>query len=319
MSRANTPTPKAMSTKDWAQLLLLGALWGASFLFARIAVREIEPLTLVFYRVGIAAAALHLWLLARRVSFRPALARAGAFLLLALLNNIIPFSLIFLGQTAIGAGLAGILNATTPFWAIIAANALTPDEKVTPAKLTGIALGIVGTAVMVGPGLLAGVCAPAWAQFCVLGAACSYGLAAVFARRFRDLPSDVIAAGQFTASTAVMAVLIGAGASTITAASPASWECVAALGLLSTALAYVLYFNLIGSAGATNASLVTLIVPVWAILLGVVFLGETLGGYELAGIGLIGLGLVTIDGRIFRLRAARKAPQGAKRRNNCVK
>src|SRR5690242_15662847 len=101
MSRANTPTPKAMSTKDWAQLLLLGALWGASFLFARIAVREIEPLTLVFYRVGIAAAALHLWLLARRVSFRPALSRAGAFLLLALLNNIIPFSLIFLGQTAI--------------------------------------------------------------------------------------------------------------------------------------------------------------------------------------------------------------------------
>jgi drug/metabolite transporter (DMT)-like permease len=296
-----------MGASDWAQLLLLGALWGASFFFARITIREIEPLTLVFYRVVIAAAALHLWLFLRGVSFRPALSRAGPFMLLALLNNIVPFSLIFLGQTAIGAGLAGILNATTPFWAIIAANVFTSDEKITPAKLAGIGLGIAGTAVMVGPGLFAGLGAPAWAQFCVLGAAFSYGLAAVLARRFRDLPSDVVAAGQFTASTVVMAVLVGIGASAVTTASPTSWMCVVALGLLSTALAYILYFNLINSAGATNASLVTLVVPVGAILLGALFLGETLDGYELAGIGLIGLGLLTIDGRILGLARAREA------------
>jgi drug/metabolite transporter (DMT)-like permease len=296
-----------MGASDWAQLLLLGALWGASFFFARITIREIEPLTLVFYRVVIAAVALHLWLFLRGVSFRPALSRAGPFMLLALLNNIVPFSLIFLGQTAIGAGLAGILNATTPFWAIIAANVFTPDEKITPAKLAGIGLGIAGTAVMVGPGLFAGLGAPAWAQFCVLGAAFSYGLAAVLARRFRDLPSDVVAAGQFTASTVVMAVLVGIGASAVTTASPTSWMCVVALGLLSTALAYILYFNLINSAGATNASLVTLVVPVGAILLGALFLGETLDGYELAGIGLIGLGLLTIDGRILGLARAREA------------
>ena len=150
-----------MGASDWAQLLLLGALWGASFFFARITIREIEPLTLVFYRVVIAAVALHLWLFLRGVSFRPALSRAGPFMLLALLNNIVPFSLIFLGQTAIGAGLAGILNATTPFWAIIAANVFTSDEKITPAKLAGIGLGIAGTAVMVGPGLFAGLGAPA--------------------------------------------------------------------------------------------------------------------------------------------------------------
>jgi drug/metabolite transporter (DMT)-like permease len=229
-----------MGASDWAQLLLLGALWGASFFFARITIREIEPLTLVFYRVVIAAVALHLWLFLRGVSFRPALSRAGPFMLLALLNNIVPFSLIFLGQTAIGAGLAGILNATTPFWAIIAANVFTSDEKITPAKLAGIGLGIAGTAVMVGPGLFAGLGAPAWAQFCVLGAAFSYGLAAVLARRFRDLPSDVVAAGQFTASTVVMAVLVGIGASAVTTASPTSWMCVVALGLLSTALSYIL-------------------------------------------------------------------------------
>ncbi|MGN6768960.1 MAG: DMT family transporter [Rhizobiaceae bacterium] len=297
----STPIRQTMSPNDWGQLLLLGALWGGSFFFARIAVSEIEPLTLVFYRVAIAAAALHIWLVIRGTSFRPALSNALSFLILAMLNNIIPFSLIFLGQTAIGAGLAGVLNATTPFWTVFAANILTRDEKITPARLIGILLGIGGTAIMVGPGVLAGLGAPVWAQFCVLGASCSYALAAIFARRFRGMRSDVIAAGQFTASTAIMAVVIGFGASAITAASPTVWASVAALGVLSTAFGYILYFNLIGSAGATNASLVTLVVPVWAILLGILFLGEELNAYELAGMMLIGLGLLTIDGRLFRL------------------
>jgi len=297
----STPIRQTMSPNDWGQLLLLGALWGGSFFFARIAVSEIEPLTLVFYRVAIAAAALHIWLVIRGASFRPALSNALSFLILAMLNNIIPFSLIFLGQTAIGAGLAGVLNATTPFWTVFAANILTRDEKITPARLIGILLGIGGTAITVGPGVLAGLGAPVWAQFCVLGASCSYALAAIFARRFRGMRSDVIAAGQFTASTAIMAVVIGFGASAITAASPTVWASVAALGVLSTAFGYILYFNLIGSAGATNASLVTLVVPVWAILLGILFLGEELNAYELAGMVLIGLGLLTIDGRLFRL------------------
>jgi drug/metabolite transporter (DMT)-like permease len=302
-----------MSPADWAQLLLLGALWGGSFFFARVAVAEIEPLTLVFYRVAMATVALHIWLLLRGVSFRPALPHAGSFLLLALLNNVVPFSLLFFGQTAIGAGLAAILNATTPFWTIVAANILTRDDKITPNRLGGILLGIVGTAVMVGPGAITGLGAPVWAQLCALGAAFTYALGAIYARRFRSLPSELVATGQLTASAAIMSVVICLGASGITAASPATWASVAGLGLLSTALAYILYFNLIASAGATNTSLVTLIVPVGAILLGVLFLGETLGGYELAGMSLIGLGLLTIDGRIFRLAAGRKSPTDDRR------
>ncbi|WP_311032361.1 DMT family transporter [Mesorhizobium koreense] len=307
------PASKPMSTADWAQLILLGALWGGSFFFARVAVAEIEPLTLVFYRVLIAAAALHVWLVARGASFRPALPRAGSFLMLALLNNVIPFSLLFSGQTAIGAGLAAVLNATTPFWTIVAANFLTSDEKITPNRLAGILLGVVGTAVMVGPGALTGLGAPVWAQLCALGASVSYALASIFARRFRALPSDVVATGQLTASAVIMALVVSLGASSIGAASPAAWSSVAALGLLSTALAYILYFNLIASAGATNTSLVTLVVPVSAILLGVLFLGEGLDTYELIGMVLIGLGLVTIDGRIFRSRA-RRATESAERR-----
>jgi drug/metabolite transporter (DMT)-like permease len=127
------------------------------------------------------------------------------------------------------------------------------------------------------------------------------------------MPSDVVAAGQMTASAAIMAVAIGLGASGIAAASPGTWGSVAALGLLSTALAYILYFNLIASSGATNASLVTLVVPVSAVLLGVLFLGEGLNAYELAGMALIGLGLVTIDGRIFRSRTRRTAESAGKR------
>ena len=144
----------AMSLKSWAMLILLGAIWGGSFFFARVAVAEIHPLTLVLFRVAIAAIALNLYLAARGPSIRLALPYAGGFFLLALLNNVIPFSLIFAGQTQLGAGLASVLNATTPFWTALLANMLTADEKLSWNKVAGILLGLAGTAVMIGPGLL---------------------------------------------------------------------------------------------------------------------------------------------------------------------
>ncbi len=140
-----------MVLKDWVQLLLLGAIWGGSFFFARIAVSELHPLVLVLFRVGIAAIALQIYLAIRGPSFRLAFPHAGLFFLLALTNNVVPFSLIFAGQTQLGAGVASVLNATTPFWTLILANALTSDEKLSWNKLAGIALGIAGTAVMIGP------------------------------------------------------------------------------------------------------------------------------------------------------------------------
>jgi drug/metabolite transporter (DMT)-like permease len=142
-----------MSASDWGRLLLLGFLWGGSFFFARIAVAEIPPLALVLYRVSIAAMVLHLWLRLCRISFAPILAKSGSYLCLALLNNVIPFSLIFTGQTEIGAGLASVFYATTPLWTILVANPLTSDEKLSAAKLAGVGFGIAGAAVMIGPGL----------------------------------------------------------------------------------------------------------------------------------------------------------------------
>ena len=295
---------RSMSAADWAKLLLLGAIWGGSFFFARIAVAEMHPLTLVLFRVLIAAAALHVYLLALGPSFRLALPLAGSFFVLALVNNVLPFSLIFAGQTEMGAGLAAVLNSTTPFWTILIANAVTSDEKLSWNKVAGVMLGIAGVAVMVGPGIVASLGGPVWAKFAIVGASLSYAVALVFSRRFKKVPPAIVATGQLTASTIIMipVVLLWSGPSGLFAASAPVWTAVFALALVSTAFAYILYFSILGSAGATNASLVTLSVPVSAILLGFVFLGERLELFEVGGMLLIGLGLVTIDGRVFRRR-----------------
>ena len=301
---AERPVQPSMSLASWAQLLLLGAIWGGSFFFARVAVAEMHPLTLVLFRVAIAAAALQIYLAMRGQSFARVLPLAGSFFVLAILNNVIPFSLIFAGQTAMGAGLASVLNATTPFWTILIANTVTADEKFSRNKVLGILLGIAGTAVMIGPGLLAGLGGPVWPKFALIGAALSYAFAVIFARRFKEVPPAMVATGQLTASTIVMIplVLFWSGPAGLFTAGLPVWAAVFALALVSTAFAYILYFRLVGQAGATNASLVTLVVPVSALLLGFLFLGERLELFEIAGMALIALGLVTIDGRLFKRR-----------------
>lgn len=301
---AGRPAASTMNARSWAMLFLLGAIWGGSFFFARVAVQEIAPLDLVLLRVAIAAAALHVYLLVAGPSFRLALPLAASFFGLALINNVIPFTLMFLGQTELGAGAASILNATTPFWTMMLANALTDDEKLSAAKLVGVGLGMAGAVVMVGPGVVAGLGGPVWAKLALVGTALSYGFAGIFARRFRALPPPVVATGQLSASTIIMlpVVFLWGNPAGIAQASASAWWSVLGLALLATAFAYILYFSLIRSAGASNTSLVTLIVPVSAILLGALFLGERLEPFELAGMALIGLGLLVIDGRLMRRR-----------------
>lgn len=293
-----------MTARLWGQLLLLGLLWGGSFFFVSVAVREIPPLTLVLLRVAIAAAALHLFLVARGPSIRLALPYLLPFVGLSLVNNIIPFSLMFAGQTAIGAGLASVLNATTPFWTLILVGYVFRTETPAWNKLAGTILGIAGTAAMIGPGLAAGIGGPVWAKLALIGTALSYAFAVVYARRFRALPPVVIAAAQLTVSTVVMlpVVLVVDGAAGMSGVSAAAWMSVLALALLATAFAYIIFFNLTAKAGSSNTSLVTMIVPVTAILLGAIFLGERLELFEVVGMALIGLGLVIIDGRFLARR-----------------
>jgi drug/metabolite transporter (DMT)-like permease len=293
-----------MSRRDWAILLFLSVLWGGSFFFIEIAIRTTPPFTLVLIRVAIAAAILWVWLLAKRE--RPAMppGAALAFLVLALLNNVVPFVLFAWAQEAIDGGLASILNATTPIWGVLVAHVFTRDERMTPRKVVGVLLGFAGVATMIGPTLLANVGTDALAQLACITAALCYAIAAVWARRFRRMgisPMSVTT-GQLTAGALMMLPLAMLVDQPWTQPLPplTAWGAIVALALLCTAFGYVLYFRLIDSAGATNALLVTLLVPPFAILFGTLFLNEVLAPQDFAGLALIALGLAAIDGRLFR-------------------
>jgi drug/metabolite transporter (DMT)-like permease len=231
---------------------------------------------------------------------------------MGLLNNAIPFGLIVWGQTQIASGLASILNATTPLFTVIVAGILLSDERATPLKLLGVAVGFIGVVVMIGTPAI-GEGDSTLAQVAIMVAALSYAFAGVYGRRFKKMLISpfVTAAGQVTASALVMTpiALITDGPLNISEPSAGGWASIAGLAVLSTAVAYVLYFKLLGSAGATNLLLVTLLVPVSAILLGSLFLNETLSAVHFFGMALIALGLSAIDGRLWRRGASAKAKE----------
>ena len=293
---------RPMTATEWGLLIALALLWGATFFFVEVALVELGPWTLVLARVGLAAGALLIaaGMLGHRLPLDGQSLRA--FLVMGLLNNALPFSLIFWGQTEITGGLAAVLNATTPVFTVLLAHVVTADEKLTPGRLGGVAAGIAGVAVMVGPDALRGVGLGALAQFAVLGAALCYAVAGLYGRRFRAQPALVTAAGQATAATLLMApaALVVERPWTLPVPGLATIGAVAGLALASTALAYVLYFRILKTAGATNLLLVTLLIPVAAIALGTAILGEIVTARQLAGFAIIALGLGLIDGRPAR-------------------
>ncbi len=305
-----------MTIATWGLLALLGLIWGGSFFFARVAIPHVPPFTLVFLRVALAALALHLYVFGRYGIYRELRSRWPQFLLLGLLNNAIPHTFIFLGQTQIGAGLAAILNATTPVWTVLIANRLTQDEKLSMTKIAGCLLGLAGTVVLIGPSALPGLfdqdtaAIPLWALAFPVIAAISYGFAGTFGKRFKGLAAPVTAAGQLSASTLIMLpVSLFADTPWLLPMPPVSAIlAVLALALVSTAYGYILYFRIMTLAGATNTSLVTLLVPPSAILLGFLFLGETLESTDIAGMLLIAAGLLVLDGRILARRQGNAGP-----------
>lgn len=290
-----------MTSLTWGLLLLLGLIWGGSFFFARIAVHDVPPLTLVLLRLLLAAIALHLYLAGRFGIYAALRKHWPQFLLLGLINNAIPHALIFFGQTHMGAGLASILNATTPIWTVLIGNQLTTDERLSSAKLIGSLTGLAGTVVLLAPSVTNSAAVPFWALLLPILAAISYGFAAIYAKRFKGIAPPVVAAGQLTGSSLIVlpiALLFDHPWTLATPPAPAI-AAILSLALLSTAFAYILYFRIMALAGATNTSLVTLLVPPSALLLGFLFLDERLGFSEFAGMALIGAGLIVIDGRLY--------------------
>lgn len=299
-----------MGAREWIMLIALSVLWGGSYFFVGVAVVELPPLTIVTLRVGLAAIAL--WTISLAMGQRPPKSMGVwiAFLGMGLLNNVIPFILIVWGQSQIASGLASIFNATTPMFTVVVASMLLPDERATPLKWLGVAVGFIGVVVMIGlPAIVQGE-GSSLAQIAVITAALSYAFAGVYGRRFKTMAINpiVTAAGQVTASALVMTPIafIVDGPLEISAPNTETWAAIIGLAVLSTAAAYVLYFKILELAGATNVLLVTLLIPVSAILLGALFLNETLEIAHFMGMALIALSFSAIDGRLWQRRALAK-------------
>ena len=291
-----------MNRREWAMLVTLSVLWGGSFFFAEIALESLPPLTIVTLRVGLAAITLWLVVLALKLPIPNSPPIWIAFLTMGLLNNVLPFSLIVWGQSQISSGLAAILNATAPLFGGIVAGILLRDESATPLKITGVVIGFAGVIVMMDLSSIA--TSSLLAQLAILADALSYACASVYGRRFKatGLNPILVAAGQVTGSTLLLLpIALWVDGNDHYANVPSQvWAAIISLAVFSTAAAYILYFKLLASAGATNILLVTLLVPVSAILLGWLFLEESLQTPHIIGMAMIALGLSAIDGRLWR-------------------
>jgi drug/metabolite transporter (DMT)-like permease len=304
-----------MNRSDWLTLIALALIWGVAFLFISVAVHEVAPLTYVWLRLSMAAVAMWLFLWWRGESAGLPRRVWGSILVLALFNNAIPFVLFGWGQTHIASGLAAILNATTPIWGVVVAHLFTHDEKLSGRKLAGVILGFAGVTVMIGPALLGSLGDNVFAQLaCVMAALC-YAFAGVWARRYRGMGISPISVttGQLTAGALVMlpVALIVDQPWLDALPSLKAIGAITALAVVCSAFAYILYFRLIDRAGATNALLVTLIVPPVAIFLGSLVLHEVIEPRDFAGLALIALGLAAIDGRLLKVFSAGPARQAA--------
>ena len=307
---------QSMTSNDWAMLLLLSLLWGGSFFFISLAVAELPPLTIVLLRVGIAAIALWAILLISGYEIPKSLALWRTFFIMGLLNNVIPFALIVWGQNHIGAGLASIINATTPLFTILIAGAFLSDEHMTPQRVVGVLMGLFGVTVLIGPSSLrdlgSSMSIGTLAQLAIIGAAISYGCASVYGRRFKSMGISpfTTTVGQVTTATIILlpVAFLFERPDQLPNPSLQVWLSILCLGVFCTALGYSLFFRILSSSGATNVVLVTFLVPVSASFLSWLILGEQLHGRYFSGMAFIGLGLAAIDGRLWKkLKAVSKS------------
>ena len=291
-----------MTSRAWAEMLLLSLLWGGSFLAFRVAVDEIGVLTTVVHRVVWAALILWAYVLIRGFAIPRDLRVWGAFFVMGVLNNAIPFSLIAWGQLHIETGLASIFNASTAIFGVVIASLVFADEHLGPRKMLGVMIGFLGVTVTIGPASLAQFDLRSIGQLALLGAGLSYGLAAAWARaRLGGLAPQVAAAGMLTGSSILMVpvAMIVEGPVSFDLRPETYWA-IGYASVAATALAYLLYYRILGMAGSGNLMLVTLLIPPFAIVLGSWVRDEALTPSAYAGFALLAFGLLVIDGRIIR-------------------
>lgn len=294
---------KSISGAAWAQLLLLGLIWGGSFLAIKVAVQEVGPFTSVLHRTGWAMILLWLYVLAARLPLPRAPRVWGAFLVMGVLNNVLPFTLLAFGTKHLETGLVAIFNASTAVFGVLIAAVVFADERLTLRKAAGVVLGFLGVATAMGLDFLGQLDLRSTAQLACIGAAFCYGCAGSWARaRLGGLPPQVAAAGMLTGSTLVMIPLtLWIEGPVRFDLMPATWLAIAYYALIATAAAFLLYYSILAKAGSGNLMLVTLLVAPVSILLGALVLGETLYPRHYAGFGLIAAGLAVLDGRVLRI------------------
>jgi drug/metabolite transporter (DMT)-like permease len=302
-----------LDRQTWPLLILLSVLWGGAFFFIGVAVRELPVFTIVFVRVTLAA----LLLLPVLKPLGGTLPRTAAgwmpYFVMGLLLNVIPFSLIATGQTYISSGLASVLNGTTPLFTVLVLAAFG-DEKLSARRVIGVVLGLIGVVVLRAPWLEhTHARAQTIGMLLCLGGALSYGFAGLWGRR------NITGVAPITASTCQLicsSVVIAVIAAVVDRPwqlpipSPATWGALIGLAALGTALAYIVFFQILNRSGAANVMLVTLLIPVTAILLGFLVLGEAISAHEIVGALIIAGALLVIDGRVLGW-LARRAFAGA--------
>ena len=290
-----------MSRKNWILLFILSFCWGSSFFFIEVMLEELTPLMAVFFRVSMGAAVLVAYATLQGERFPLDLSLWWKFLIMGVLNNVIPFCLIVWGQTHITGSITSILVAMTPIFTALIAHVLTQDERLATNKILGILVGFVGVVVLVSPTMSQGFSLRSYAQIAVLSAAICYALAGIWGRGLRQTSPLINAAGTVSCSSVVMIPVIVLFDEPL--AVRVGVEAILAIGgiaVLSTALGYNLYFKILRSAGATNLLLVTFLAPVSALMLGMGLLGERVLLVSFYGMGIIFSGLILIDGRALR-------------------
>ncbi len=293
---------KILSARAWAELLLLSAIWGVSFLSIRIALDEIGFVTSVAHRVGWAALLLWLVIALRGIAVPRDPKVWGAFLVMGCLNNVIPFSLMAWGQLYIETGLTSIFNAGTAIFGVLAAAAFFADERLTRRRLIGVALGFFGVATAIGLSALTNFDVRSVAQLAVIAGTISYALAGVWARkRLSHLPPQLAAAGMLTGSAVIMipAALFLEGPIRFDLEAQ-TWGAIGYYAIFATAGAYLLYYRVLAMAGSGNLMLCTLLIVPFAITLGALVRGETLSANAYLGFAILALGLSVLDGRLWR-------------------
>jgi len=288
-----------MRLKNFLWLLLLAALWGPSFLFIKVAVGEVPPLTLMLGRVGLAGLLLFVILRLQGRALPPFDRRWRHFAVMALLQNAIPFVLFAWGEQYIDSALAAILNGTTPLFTLILAHFFINDDRLTPAKLVGTLVGFGGLALLIAPSLLGGVQATVWGLLGVTLAAACYGVAIIYSNKnLRGLPPLVAPTAQLLLAALFLLPfsLILEQPYLLPLPSWPALGSLVALAVFGTALAFVIYYRLLERISATYLSMVTYLVPVFGVILGIVVLDERLDWHTYLGCALILVGVMIVNG-----------------------